>query len=119
MLQLRKCFCGISTIFFQCCFMSETQVLMIFSDFFFCFFSRSHFLEGGFIFQWGASFLGASALMGGVQKKSSDGVSSPCPPPTMGNPTSENIFCTCLKRLMETNTLTYHINKIFLAYGLR
>ena len=57
MLQVRKSFsCGISAISFQCCFMSETQVLMSFQ--FFGLFSRNHFLEGGFIFQWGASFLG-------------------------------------------------------------
>ena len=44
-------FCGISAIFFQCCFMSETQILMAVSDFF-AFFSRNHFLEGGFTFPW-------------------------------------------------------------------
>ena len=40
MLQVRKSHsCGISAIFFQCCFMIETQVLITVSDFF-CFFSR-------------------------------------------------------------------------------
>ena len=39
-------------IFFQCCFMSETQVLMTVSNFR-GFFSRNHFLRGGFTFQWG------------------------------------------------------------------
>ena len=55
--------CGISAIFFQCCLMIETQVLMTVSDFL-KIFSRNHFLEGGFTFQWefvsqmgGASFL--------------------------------------------------------------
>ena len=34
MLQERKSrFCGISTTFFQCCFISETQVLMTVSNF--------------------------------------------------------------------------------------
>ena len=53
--------------------MSETQVLVTVSDFFLFFFlgiiswkgalfSRSHFLEGGFTFQWG----GASFLIGGA-----------------------------------------------------
>ena len=32
--------------------MIETQILMTVSDFFW-FFSRNHFLEGGFTFQWG------------------------------------------------------------------
>ena len=46
MLQVRK------SRFAQYCFMSETQVLMTVSDFF-CFFSRNHFLEGGFTFERG------------------------------------------------------------------
>ena len=53
MLQERKPhFCGIFATFFQCYFMSETQVLMTVSNFF-GFFSRNYFLEGGFTFQWG------------------------------------------------------------------
>ena len=52
MQQVRKsCFCQISAIFFQCCFMCETQVLMPYSNFS-DLFSRNHFLECGFIFQW-------------------------------------------------------------------
>ena len=50
---------GISAIFSQCCFMSETQLLMTVFDFlkfFWQFFSRNHFLEGGFTFQWGCWF---------------------------------------------------------------
>ena len=45
-------------IFFQSVVlcMIETQVLMAVSDFS-GFFSRNHFLEGGFIFQWGVVFL--------------------------------------------------------------
>ena len=52
MLQVRKsCSCGISDIFFQCCFMIETSIndSFRFSKFFF---SRNHFLEEGFTFQW-------------------------------------------------------------------
>ena len=80
MLQERKpLFCGIFATFFQCYFMSETQVLMNVSDFL-GFFSRNYFLEGGFTFQWeGIWFsvewslnfkrrgapLGSLALMGG------------------------------------------------------
>ena len=69
--------------FFQCCFMSETQVLMTVFNFSW-FFSRNHFLEGGFtfqcrgggdfrlggfIFKWGERPAGSSVLMGGVSKK--------------------------------------------------
>ena len=53
MLQVRKpYFCGISAIFFQYCFMNETQVLIAVSNLF-GFFSRNYSLEGGFTFQWG------------------------------------------------------------------
>ena len=53
MLQERRPrFRGIFTTFFQCYFMSETQVLMIVSDFL-GFSSRNYFLKGGFTFQWG------------------------------------------------------------------
>ena len=95
MLQVRKShLCGISAIFSQCYFMSETQELMTVSGFF----SRNHFLEGGFTFQWGGLIfkwgegtpLGASALMGdGVFKKNHavwGGGGCPPIPPTMGNP---------------------------------
>ena len=51
---------GILVIFFQGCFTRETQVLMTVSSFL-DFFSRNHYLEGGFILQYwdfgGASFL--------------------------------------------------------------
>ena len=73
--------CGISAIFFQCCFMIQAQVLMTVSDFW-GIFSRNHFLEGGFTFQWGevvsqmggfivkwGGLWGASILMMGVSKK--------------------------------------------------
>ena len=33
--------------------------------------------------------------------------------------TSENKFYTLLKKLFETNTLTYHFDKIFLVHGVR
>ena len=65
--------CGISAIFFQCCFMIETQVLMTVSDFS-GIFSRNHFLEGGFTFRWkGVCFSdgirgGVGGGRGGVQK---------------------------------------------------
>ena len=39
-------FCGISTMFFQCCFMSETQVLMTVSDFFGVFFLETALFNG-------------------------------------------------------------------------
>ena len=91
--------CRISTIFFQCCFMIETQVLMTVSGFSGIFF-RTHFLEWGFTFlyegfflRWGASFLsggvpwGTLILIGGgggFQKKSSDGgAPSHAPPPPL------------------------------------
>ena len=54
-------FCVIFAVFFQCRFMSETQVLMKVSDLFLVF-SRNHFLEGGSIFQWE----GRGKVMGGV-----------------------------------------------------
>ena len=64
MLQVRKSHsCGISAISCQCCFMIETQVFMAGSDFS-GFFSRNHFLEGGFtfsLFNWG----GGCFLLGG------------------------------------------------------
>ena len=71
------------SMFFLCCFVIETQMLMTVSDFA-GFFARNHFLEGGLHFSTegggrsdgGASFLswgdapeGASVLMGGDQKK--------------------------------------------------
>ena len=101
MLQERRPrFRGIFTTFFQCYFMSETQVLMIVSDFL-GFFSRNYFLEGGFTFQWGGIWfsvewglnfkrrgapLGALALMGGEIFKKYHRMEGAAPPPTMGNP---------------------------------
>ena len=53
MLQVRKLrFCRTSTIFRQCRFLCEIQVLMTVSDFSGCL-SGNRFLEGGFTFQWG------------------------------------------------------------------
>ena len=70
MLQVRKSrSCEISAIFV----LTETKVLMTVSDF--SFFSRKHFLEGVFTFQWGVVFKrvpigAASVLMGeGFRKK--------------------------------------------------
>ena len=79
-----------STIFFQCCFMSETKVLMTVSDFS-GFFSRNHFLEEGFIFQWrgggifsvgGLNFYvgGRGCFMGGASVLMGRGVETPIPP---------------------------------------
>ena len=49
--------------------MIETQVLMTVSDFS-GFFSRNHFLEGGFTFQWGVCFSGgAEGFIYKVSKK--------------------------------------------------
>ena len=58
--------CGISAIFFQCCFITEIQLLMTVSNFG-GFFSRNHFLEGSFTFQWEGCFSdgGPSFLSGG------------------------------------------------------
>ena len=64
MLQVKKLHsCGISAIFFQCCFMIETQILMTVSDFL-GFFSRNHFLEGDFTFQWGGGEVGCFSAGG-------------------------------------------------------
>ena len=104
--QVREsCCCGIFAFFFQCCFMIETQVLMTVSDFL-GFFSRNHFVERGFTFQWEdlffrrvASFLsvcgrchmGALVLMeGGGFKTNCRMGASPAPP--MGNPASDKSF---------------------------
>ena len=73
--------CGISIIFYQCCFMTEAQVSITVSDFS-KYFSRNHILEVDFTFQWGRLFLrlgafifkcggapcGALVLMGEVSK---------------------------------------------------
>ena len=83
--------CGISATFFQCCFMTETQVLMTVSDFSVIFFYESfpgrwlHFsVGGGFVFQIGGFIfkLGWHRFWWGrgVSKKIVG-----CPP-TMGNP---------------------------------
>ena len=91
-------FYGVSAIFFQYCFMSETQVLMTVSDFFFLgiiSWKGALLFNGmgeGFIFNWGGGgyLMGASVLMGGFQKKKKimDGghpLNLPLPP-TMGYP---------------------------------
>ena len=59
------------------------------SDFFFCFFSRNHFLEGGFTFQWGALILSEGHPMGSIsfdgggggskKKMGWEGGTLPCP----------------------------------------
>ena len=80
------------SMFFLCCFVIETQMLMTVSDFA-GFFARNHFLEGGLHFstegegggfRWGASFLswgdapeGASVLMGGIKKNCRMGGGAP------------------------------------------
>ena len=71
--------------------MEFLQVLMTVSDFF-LFGYRNHFLEGGFTFEWGASFLsgggpwGASASIGEVQKNNGMRGAPPIPLPSLGNP---------------------------------
>ena len=66
MLRLRKShFCGISVIFFQCCFMCETQILMTFSNFGGFFFLESFPGRGFYCSMEGGSFLSAGALLGG------------------------------------------------------
>ena len=115
MFEVRKSrSCGISAIFFQCCFMIETQVLMTVSDFS-RFFSRNHFLEERFTFQWEVCFFrwrmgfifkwgggGAPCPMRGIgfdggagrfEKNRKMGEARPPCPPTMGNP---NVSCTSL-----------------------
>ena len=84
-LQKRKsCSCGISAIFFQCWFMSETQVLMAVSDFL-NFFSRFSFF---FFFWWGD---------GG------DGDAAPCP--SRGNPAPfPNFVHICWLDLVSHNS---------------
>ena len=76
-------FCGISTIFFQYCFMSETQVLMTISNF------SELFLQiiswKGFIFKW-EGHRGETINFDGGRgvKKSQDGGGGG--QPFMGNP---------------------------------
>ena len=84
-------------LFFQCCFMIETQVLM--TDSFFLgiiswkgaslFNGRFVFQLGGFIFKWGHPIEGISFDGGRGCRKNHRmggfGGGSPCPP-TMGNP---------------------------------
>ena len=58
-------FCGISAIFFQCYFMSETQVVMTVSIFFVVFLGIISWRD--FTFQQGASLLSGRRPMGGHQ----------------------------------------------------
>ena len=73
--------CRILAIFFQCCFMIETQVLMTVSNFS-GIFSRNHFLEGGFTFQWGRG--GVPILIGGFKEncRMGGGGYPTCSPPS-------------------------------------
>ena len=93
--------CGISAVFFQYCFMIETQVSITVSDFS-KYFSRNHILEVDFTFQWGRLFLRLGAfifkcggapcralvLMGEVSKNILGWRGHSLPPwsPTMGKP---------------------------------
>ena len=120
MLQVRKShFCGISAIFLQCCFISETQVIMTVSNFFWGFFSMINFLEGCFTFQWGASFFSGGCLMeggginfdGGILKKKImwwRGGTLPCSPP----PLWETLHIHKLQHLecLETSRMFRHTN---------
>ena len=124
MLQVRKsCSCGIFAIFFQCCFMIETQAINEGFRFFRVFFQESlsgrglHFsmgavcfsVGGGFIFKWGHQF--GWGAEGGFEKKLQDGGgASPLPlththTHTIGNPAHQQIskkgcfkkYCSCDK----------------------
>ena len=84
MLQVRKSFFVEFVSFFpQCCFMSETQVLMTVSNFF-VLFSRNHFLEGSFTFQWGNAPLGHQLWWGVFKKIMGWEVPFLCPPSHYG-----------------------------------
>ena len=61
----RSRFCGIFVIFSQCCFMSETQVLMTISDFL-GFFLGVIFWKSYLFFNGGASFLSEGHHMGRI-----------------------------------------------------
>ena len=75
-------FCGISANFFECCFISETQLLMEVSDFFY-FFSKNknRFLENGYILNEDIG------LMGQVFKKN-HGMGDATPQPSSPFPTA-------------------------------
>ena len=111
--QVRKSrFCGISDIFFQCCFMSEAQVLITVSNFF-CFFSKNHVLEGGFTFQWMGfifKWVGDTPWGGSIGFDGGGGVACPLPPPcpplweTLSTSLAlfvNRIICTCFLGIYE------------------
>ena len=109
MSQVRKsCSCGISAIYFQCCFMIETQVLMIVSNF------SGFILERGFTFNWGGGWFwdgGTPFLSGGGghgghwfwwggrgSKKIIEWEGDPHALPTMGNPVNTRPHCFINKK---------------------
>ena len=111
MLQLRKSyFCGICTLFFQCCFMHETQVLMTVSD-------SSFFLA---IIPWGGITFQCEGLVKreypmGIQKIIGMGGGGACPIPPFPTLTMRN---TVYGKIMEnlrnrTSKLSYMSQKIF------
>ena len=95
MLKVRKSrFRGISAIFFQGCFKSESTSMNEFLLFLF-FSSRNHFLHGDFTFQWGDfTFKWGVCPIGGIsfdgwrdlKKTMGWGWGAPMPPPHLGNP---------------------------------
>ena len=70
MLEIRKSrFCGVSTIFYQCYFMIETQVLMLFFFFVFFFLGIVSWKEDALLLNGRASFVseyGVPHMGGGI-----------------------------------------------------
>ena len=142
MFQVRKSrFCGISVTYFQCCLMSETQVLTSVSNLFIYLFiylfiwrggSSNHFLEGGgfiwkedlffngwgFIFKWGGGGCPMEEHQlwwGDFQKKSWDG-GVPLMPPHYGKPCFlSNIYILCYSQATKIKDL--YSNKKITMYN--
>ena len=100
----KSCFCGISAIFFQYCFISGTQILMTFL----VFFSRNHFLEVGLLFNGRGSLLNGGGVphrghqfWWGCSKK----IIAPIPP-SMGNPVIR-VTCGSPMRVRKQNQFSY------------
>ena len=105
-----SCFCGISTIFLQCCFMSETQLLMISWKGA----SLSNVGVGsGLFFSWeGFLFkvVGSMACIGfdmvSFQKKRTWNGDMPPPPPLWETPAATNMALQEKKHKKAKYTLT-------------
>ena len=111
--------CQISAIFFQSCFMIETQVLMaIFWFFFYKSFPRRdlHFSleEGGggfrwegFIFKWRGRPMGGASVLMGVFKKNlrmGEGLSFPCSPPAPTTPPPKGQTLISARKILLLST---------------